>query len=98
MHMDSDYVYELPAENLPKNKSHFKENTSLIAQIADLKAKIISRGPLPHVSVEQQLEIVDQMSEFPLGRYILEHRGTNGYWTDYMLTHPIRGRITGLNS
>jgi hypothetical protein len=37
----------------------------------------------------------DQMREFPLGRFLLENLGLNGFWTSYVLMHPDRGRLTG---
>lgn len=79
------------------SRTHSQDNQSLEEQIQFLKQKIMLRGSLPHATVEQQLEVVDQLCEFPLGRYILEHKGANGFWTDYMMIHPSHGRITGLN-
>lgn len=94
--MNTEIVYMEEARS-PHNITHAKEDRSFEEQVQILKNKIIDRGPLPHVSVEQQLEVVDHLCEFPLGRYVLEHRGANGFWTDYMMSHPDQGRITGLN-
>jgi hypothetical protein len=63
-----------------------------------LKNKILLRGNLPHASCKRQLEVIDQLCQFPLGRYILERRGANGFWTDYMVSHPSNGKISGLNN
>lgn len=81
----------------PQNRTHFEENGSFEEVLQNLKKRIISRGDLPHVSVKYQLEIVSLLCEFPLGRFILENKGANGFWTDYMVSHPKRGRISGLN-
>lgn len=83
--------------NKEANRSHSKDQGSFSEIIQALKAKIGNRGHLPHVTIEGQLAIVDQMCEFPLGRYILERRGANGFWTDYMISHPDEGRKSGLN-
>jgi len=79
------------------NLTHALEQSSFDETIQTLKDKIISRGDLPHVSVARQLDIIDQFCAFPLGRFILERRGANGFWTDYMISHPHKGRVTGLN-
>lgn len=70
------------------NRSHFKENDSLGKAISTLKGRIISRGNLPYVSVDQQLEFVDQLCKFSFGRYVIEHKGANGFWTDYLIFFP----------
>lgn len=41
------------------------------------------------------LALRDEMREFPLGRFLLENLGLNGFWTSYVLMHPDRGRVTG---
>jgi hypothetical protein len=41
------------------------------------------------------LSLRDDMREFPLGRFLLENLGLNGFWTSYVLMHPERGRLTG---
>ncbi len=37
--------------------------------------------------LEEELALLDQMKEFELGRYLLNNRGINGYWTAYWLIH-----------
>ncbi|MEH2009467.1 class I SAM-dependent methyltransferase [Nostoc sp.] len=75
--------------------SHKHTNEALEKAIENIKDKIRQLGNKAHASVEQQLEIVDQLTEFPLGVFLLQNRGTDGYWTDYMIEHQYRGRITG---
>lgn len=53
-----------------------------------LKSKITLRGNLPHISIQQQLEYVDELSQFPLGRELLEKRSLDTLWTDVITTHP----------
>ena len=79
------------------NRSHSKGSHSFQELLKRFQEKIIACGDLPHASVQQQLDILHQFAQFRLGRYILEHRGANGFWTDYMISHPEKGRKTGLN-
>lgn len=66
--------------------------------INQITQKIVTKGDLPYVTVEKQLEILEELTLFPFGRFLLENKGMNGYWTHYMITHPKKGRLTGLNS
>ncbi len=80
------------------NRSHFNDGLSFTIVLENLRDKIVSRGDLPHATVQDQLDVLNQFCEFPLGRFILERKGANGFWTDYMLSHPEKGRLSGLNS
>jgi hypothetical protein len=55
--------------------------------------KIQNRGDLPHVSVKKQLELIEQLTEFELGRFLIEKGCLDGYWTHYVVTHPTQGRL-----
>ncbi len=79
------------------NLSHSKTLTSFEECLDAIRHKVISRGDLTYATVSYQLEIITQLCDFSLGRFILEHRGANGFWTDYILSHPNKGRITGKN-
>jgi len=48
--------------------------------------------------VEQQLEILKELTNFELGRFLIVNRGLNGHWTDYILKHLQKEKISGLNS
>eukprot|EP00123_Amoebidium_parasiticum_P004313 comp15590_c1_seq1/m.12699 comp15590_c1_seq1/g.12699 ORF comp15590_c1_seq1/g.12699 comp15590_c1_seq1/m.12699 type:complete len:342 (-) comp15590_c1_seq1:101-1126(-) len=39
--------------------------------------------------------LLEDLSGFPLGRFMIKNRGLNGYWTDYVVEHPNRGRVGG---
>lgn len=80
-----------------RNLSHSSETNSLHSAITELRDKIIKRGDLNHVSVDEQLKFIDELEQFPFGRYILERKGANAYWTDCLMAHPKTGRISGLN-
>lgn len=71
--------------------SHIESSTS--AQSFDLSSHIsrlneralnTSLEPLA-IELDETLEISRLMSEFEMGRYLLQNRGFNGYWTKYMV-------------
>src|SRR5690606_20692986 len=43
--------------------------------------------------LEEELKLLEQMSKFELGRFLLENRGLNGYWTAYWLIHGPREKL-----
>lgn len=56
--------------------------------VVEVRERIKSRGDLPHVSVERQLDLVDQLTQFEFGRHMLTHQGeVDGYWTYYAIRH-----------
>lgn len=83
------------AENT--NISHGQE-IPLQEAIERIRDKIKMRGDLSYISVKEQLELVQQLSEFGLGKFLLQHGGLNGFWINYVVNHPTKGRLTGLNS
>ena len=54
------------------------------------EAEILERGDLPEISAKAQLELLQQATQSSLGRFMIQNRGLNGYWTDYILMHPRR--------
>jgi SAM-dependent methyltransferase len=85
---------EMSSDN---NLSHSQRNHCLQDAIDAITDKVKRRGDLSYVSVERQLELIDFLTDFGLGRFLLERGGLNGYWTDYAIKHPVKGRLTGLN-
>lgn len=79
------------------NLSHAERNT-LAGAIKSIENKIKHRGDLSYISVVRQLQLLQALSEFELGRFLLQRGGLNGYWTNYVINHPKQGRLTGLNS
>lgn len=80
-----------------QNLSHEKRDSSLEAAVSRIKEKVKNRKDLPHITVEKQLDFIDLLAEFGLGRFLLERGGLNGFWTDYVMKHPVKGRLTSLN-
>jgi len=75
--------------------SHGQGSESLADAIEQIEGRIRLEGHKPHVSVDRQLQLVDELAQFPFGRFLLKNRGWNGYWTDYVMEHPRHGRVTG---
>ena len=73
---------------MSKLKSHAPSPKEVAHVVSEKTAKIIKSGNKPHVTIQQQIDILNQLEGFPFGRFLLQHQGTNGYWTHYMLTHP----------
>jgi SAM-dependent methyltransferase len=60
--------------------------------LEETRTTITERGDLPHITVDQQLEILEQLNQFPFGRHLISEGGVNGYWTDYMINPPEQER------
>lgn len=80
-----------------QNLSHEQRELSFEAAKQTTTDKIQSRGDLPYVSVEKQLELLDQLSQFDLGKFLIERTGLTGFWTHYIVSHPLKGCLSGLN-
>ncbi|NEQ35649.1 MAG: hypothetical protein F6K40_04785 [Okeania sp. SIO3I5] len=59
--------------------SHENQNESLEETIERIKQRIIQTGDKPHVTVARQLQILNQLADFPLGKFLLQNGGLNGY-------------------
>ncbi len=77
-----------------QNLSHEQRESSFQAAKQVLIDKIQSRGDLPYVSVEKQLELLEQFAEFELGQFLIERGGLNGYWIHYAITYPTKSQQT----
>ena len=77
--------------------SHKNQNESLEETIERVKQKIIQTGDKPYLTVARQLELLNELADFPLGKFLLQNRGLNGYWTDYVMEHQYQGRFTGID-
>lgn len=61
-----------------------------------IRDRITAAGDKPHVTVDEQLDLLAQLADFPLGRFMLVHRGWNGYWTrQAVVYHAQTGRSRG---
>ncbi|WP_210407430.1 class I SAM-dependent methyltransferase, partial [Hydrocoleum sp. CS-953] len=78
--------------------SHGKKNETIEETIERIKQRIIQTGDKPHVTVARQLELLNELADFPLGQFTLQNGGSNGYWTDYVMEHQYQGRISGVDT
>ncbi|OZH53831.1 hypothetical protein AFK68_15025 [Hydrocoleum sp. CS-953] len=78
--------------------SHGNKNESLKETIERVKQRIIEMGDKPYVTVARQLELLNELAAFPLGKFWLHNRGLNGYWTDYVIEHQYRGKVGGIDT
>ncbi len=46
------------------------------------------------LSLEEELALLQQLNEFDFGRFFLENKGLNGYWTAYMIIHGPKKDLT----
>lgn len=53
-----------------------------------IKARIRQAGDLPGVTVDQQISLLEELSTFELGRFLLENRGLDAYWTHQLVACP----------
>lgn len=51
------------------------------------RARLRLAGDMPGATVAQQLELLDRLAEFELGRFLLANRGLNAEWTHRMVTY-----------
>ncbi|KGP63357.1 hypothetical protein EP47_10880 [Legionella norrlandica] len=78
--------------------SHNPASSNLDTAMQQIEERIKKEGNKPHTTVETQLRILQELSQFDFGQFLIKNQGINGYWTHYMLTHPWFGRKTGLNN
>jgi hypothetical protein len=55
----------------------------------DLNAHIVRLKSTPNLilPLEEELAILDQLTQFNLGKYLLENKRINGYWTAFWVIH-----------
>lgn len=74
---------------LPENLiTHSVIYTDLNATVAELKDKIIKAGPKPDTTIEEQLDLLTQLSKFGFGQCLITNRGITGLWTRHMVLYP----------
>lgn len=64
----------------------------------EMKQKILKGGDRSDSTMAEQIDLLDQLASFEFGKYLIANRALNAKWTQYMVSHPQHGRITGLNS
>lgn len=57
--------------------------------LTELKNRLTQTENLA-LPLEQELKLLDGLSQFELGRFLLANRGLNGYWTAYVILYSLR--------
>ncbi len=70
-----------------RNLSHDDAEGSFEASLLKIRSKILERKDLPYASLEQQLAILDLISQSELGCFLIQRGGLNGYWTQYVVNY-----------
>lgn len=83
-------------EDSQRTLSHNPNSNALEEAIESIRTRIRAAGDKPHASMAKQLQILEELAGFEFGRFLLQNNGWNGYWTHHILTHPEKGRKTGL--
>lgn len=74
--------------------SHGAREISFEAEFVKLQEAAKALGPTHLSSVEERLELLQQLASFDFGRFLILNRGINGYWTDYVCTAKESDRHT----
>lgn len=78
--------------------SHAVSPEDLKITVKKIAERLQQQTHLPAATINQQLDLLQQLSQFDFGRFLLQHHGINGYWTHYMLTYPWFGKKTNKNN
>lgn len=62
-----------------------------------LKQKILKDGDKDDSPVTERFQILENLAKFNLGKFLIQNRGLNGKWNQYIVLHPQHGRLTGLS-
>ncbi len=68
--------------------SHDLQNVPFAKSLEKRKEEMRVRGDLPGLALPEQEALLEELAQFPLGKFLIQNRGLNGYWTDYILMHP----------
>ncbi len=68
--------------------THSHLPTDLEALLQEKRERIQSLGDKDYVTVDRQLQLLNEMTGFELGVFLLKNKGANGYWIHHLLTHP----------
>ncbi len=62
-----------------------------------LKQRILDEGDKADSTAIERFQILEELSKFNFGKFLIINNGINGYWTRYMVLHPQEGRLSGVN-
>jgi SAM-dependent methyltransferase len=64
--------------------THYDEDTSL--NLTDYKRNL-EKQVNKALPFDEEIKLLEQLSQFELGRFLLKNKGLNGYWTSYIILH-----------
>ena len=65
---------------------HDERDSLTQLEIQNIEDRLQSRSDLT-LPLEEEIQLLHQMTEFELGRFLLKNGGISGYWTAYWLIH-----------
>lgn len=74
----------MAADAESKIYSHDQVHQDFDAHIAGIRKRLTAIGETQHGAVSEKLHILDQLTQFPLGRFVLMNGGLNGRWSHYV--------------
>ena len=80
--------------------SHTLQHTSTNVDkvVTQLCRRIEQAGEQSDITIQEQIDMVHQLAQFGMGRYLLLHRGLNAHWSRYLkLLYPQKQRALGVN-
>jgi cyclopropane fatty-acyl-phospholipid synthase-like methyltransferase len=93
------HVKRIPVTDSSRLISHNVQADPTNQRVAEaVKARLRGDGNVPAATLEHQLGLVDQLSGFELGRFLLVNRGLDAYWTHRLVTHETDSLRQGMVS
>jgi len=78
--------------------SHTADPELLSQKVLENRKRISKTGDISEFfTVERMTDLLDQMTQFELGRFMIQNQGLDGYWSDYIISHPKSRRASGLD-
>jgi 2-polyprenyl-3-methyl-5-hydroxy-6-metoxy-1,4-benzoquinol methylase len=71
--------------------SHSTISQSFEKILIDIKKRLLD-NKFSSEDTLVNIQLLDKLSNFELGRFLLTNKGLNGYWTDYILTYPKKAK------
>lgn len=84
------------AELLASLKSHLRES-NFIENYKHARSRIENDSRPGLIPLEERLDWLDRLAAFPLGQFLMENQGLNGFWTDYLIRPEAYTSLTNLS-
>lgn len=65
-------------------QSHSSNTPEFSRRLEDIKARLTQDGDTESGTLAEKLEILQQLTEFEYGRFLIQHGGINGRWSHYL--------------